>query len=73
MALGNYWNRGLNFVKNKSREFCDENGVPHELHTKFRVIRTKTGKIKNFELVGMKFLPNKGPENPFEKIGMTKA
>ena len=73
MALGNYWNRGLNFVKNKSREFCDENGVPHELHTKFRVIRTKTGKIKNFELVGMKFLPNKGPENPFEKLGMTKA
>jgi hypothetical protein len=70
MALGDYWNRGLNFVKNKSKEFCDEKGIPQELHTKFKVIRTKTGKIKNFELVGMKFLPSKGSENPFERLGM---
>ena len=73
LALGDYWNRGLNFVKGRSKEFCDSQGMPYELHTKFRVVRTKTGRVKNFELVGMKFLPSKGPENPFEKLGMVKA
>ena len=72
IALGDYWNRGLNFVKKNSKEFYDKKGIPNELHTKFKVIRTKTGRIKNFELVGMKFLPSRGPENPFEKLGMIK-
>ena len=72
MALGDYWSKGLNFVKNGSKKFVDKDGIPNELHTKFRIIRTKTGKIKGYELVGIKFLPSKGPTNPFERLGYTK-
>ena len=69
MALGDYWVRGLNFVKRESKKCYGADGILSELHTKFRVYRTKTGKVKNIELVGLKFLPKEGPTNPFERLG----
>lgn len=68
LALGDYYNGGLNFVKKRAKEFCDINKMPYGLHVKLEAARTKTGKIKDYIIKDMKFFPEKGPQNPFEKI-----
>lgn len=67
-----YYEKGLKFVKEKSELAKNPLGENVSLHTKFIIHRTKSGKIKDYELVGMKFCPNNGPENPFVKLGYIK-
>ena len=63
---------GLDFVNNPKRKIVDNNGLKYGLHTKFEVVRNKTGKIKGYELVDIKFCPESGEENPFVRTGYYK-
>ncbi len=68
MALNDYFRGGLQFVKSRSKEFCDINKMPYGLHAKFETIRSRTGNIKGFKLMGLGFYPEEGPNNPFVKL-----
>ena len=69
IAIGDYWRRGLRYVKKLAAQFRDEKNVRSALHTKFEVIRSKTGKIKEFRLLDLKFCPEEGKDNPFVRTG----
>ena len=60
---------GSSIVNDVNKKMYD-NGKECALHTKFEIVRGKrSGKIKGFNLVAIKFCPNKGPENPFVRTG----
>ena len=71
-AIKDYILGGLGFVNNSERKIADKNGLKYGLHTKFEVVRNKTGKIKGYELVDIKFCPESGEENPFVRTGYYK-
>lgn len=72
IALGDYFKQGLSLVKHLASGF--KTGKTHYgLHTKYEVIRTKTGKIKEYRLVDLKFCPTEGPNNPFVRTGYIKS
>lgn len=72
LAVFNYVKVGLNYVKRLASNFNKKNPLSSELHTKFVVERTKTGRIKNIKFEDAKFCPSAGPNNPFERMGYTK-
>ena len=72
IALGDYFKRGLNFVKRLASGFKSDK-THYGLHTKFEVIRSKTGKIKEYRLLDLKFCPTEGPNNPFVRTGYIKS
>ncbi len=72
MANRNYRVKGLEFAKRRAQMFHDKDGNLCGLHTKFEIIRNKKGEIKDFELCGVAFKPEKGAENPFVKLGYIK-
>lgn len=62
-----YHCNGLDFVRNGRRQLQDSNKMPYMLHTKFEIVRNKLGKIKDYKLLDVRFLPAKGVKNPLEK------
>ena len=68
-AINDYKFLGLSFVKDPKKQIVCSDGLTYGLHTKFEVVRSKTGKIKAYELVDIKFCPETGKENPFVKLG----
>lgn len=72
IVLGDYWYRGFNYVKGLVSNFKDSGGNKKALHTKFEIVRTKTGKIKGFRLLDLKFCPAEGSNNPFVRTGYLK-
>ena len=68
-AVKNYALGGLSFVENPEIKITDENKMEYGLHTKFEIIRNKNGEIKGYELIDLKFCPEKGKENPFVRTG----
>ena len=69
LAIDFYNQNGLDFVNNpQSRIKSSQTGMTYVLHTKFQIIRNKLGKIKDFKFIDARFLPEKGPESPFEKL-----
>jgi hypothetical protein len=72
MALNDYAKKGLNFVKNLAKQFCDKEKMNYSLHTKFETVRNSRGEIKDYKLVGLKFCPAKGKDNPLERLGYIK-
>lgn len=73
IALYDYFYRGLSMVKNLSSRFKGSKQTHYALHTKYEVIRTKTGKIKEYRLEDVRFCPMEGPNNPFVRTGYIKA
>jgi len=69
IVLGDYWHRGFNFVKRLAAKFKGADGRKKALHTKFEIIRSKTGKIKEFRLLDLKFCPAEGADSPFVRTG----
>ena len=67
MAVDMYNNKGLEYVNNPNYRIKDRNGKTYVLHTKFKILRSKTGKVKGYEFQDAKFLPEKGAGNPLEK------
>lgn len=70
LVINNYFSRGAYRTENKSNVFYS-NDVPEgsaSLHAKYIIIRTKTGSIKDIVLEDVKFLPNEGERNPFNKL-----
>lgn len=68
-AINAYNTNGLNFVNNyQTRIKSPVDGMTYVLHTKFEILRNKLGKIKDFKFIDARFLPEKGPESPFEKL-----
>lgn len=64
-ARTDYWKKGLNYVQKRAKEF-KINEVPAELHVKMETVRAKTGNIKGYNITGIGFFPQKGPENPLK-------
>ncbi len=69
IARADYAKGGLNYVKKRSKEFCDSNKIQHQLHTKFEVKRNKSGEVVGYNLIGLGFYPARGENNPLEKLG----
>ena len=67
-AIDLYNTKGLDFVNNPDLRFKDKNSLTYVLHTKFEILRNKLGKVKGFRFIDARFLPEKGPECPFEKL-----
>lgn len=67
-AINLYNNKGLEYVKKDSKQIKDENGIPQILHTKFEIVRNRLGKITDFKLLDIRFLPAKGNKNPLERL-----
>ena len=59
-AIKAYNDGGLRFVKSSSKQIKDKKGRAYILHTKFEIVRNKTGKIKDYRFVDARFLPVKG-------------
>lgn len=72
LARSDYNMGGWALVNDKNKKIYNSEGVEQELHTKFEVVRNKKGKITGYNLVGIKFCPVKGEENPFVRMGYTK-
>ena len=69
IALGDYWMCGLKLVKQLASKFRDEKNIRSALHTKFEIVRSKNGNIKEFRLLDLRFCPEEGAENPFVRTG----
>ena len=67
-AKWKYNNEGLKFVNNYLRRKKDANGRTQVLHTKFEIVRNNEGEITGFKYIDARFLPEFGPESPFEKL-----
>ena len=67
-AIQDYNFYGLQFVNSDSLRIKDKNKMTYVLHTKFEIIRNKLGKIKDYKFVDARFLPERGPGNPFERM-----
>ena len=72
IASKNYEIGGLNFVKNPSRQVYDENGTQMALHTKFEIKRNKSGKITDYILKDIRFLPAYGENSPIIRYSKGK-
>ena len=72
IARSDYNIAGWNLV-NDAKKKIYKDGIEQELHTKFEVVRDKKGKITGYNLVGLKFCPAKGDENPFVRTGYIKS
>ena len=70
-AIADYWTKGYRYIKNKAKVF-QINNQPAELHVKVETVRARTGNIKSYNIIGAKFFPQKGSENPLEKTGWLK-
>lgn len=71
-AVIDYSLGGQKFVNNRNKFLYDNKGVEYGLHTKFQTVRSKTGKIKGYELIDVRFCPEKGESNPFVRTGMVE-
>ena len=67
-AVKTYTTKGFEYVNNAARRLKDKSGIGYVLHTKFEIIRNKLGKIKGYKFIDARFLPEKGPNSPFEKF-----
>lgn len=71
-ARRDYYLLGLDFILKKGRRMFDKSGMEYGLHTKFQTIRSKTGKVKGYQLIDCKFCPQQGPNNPFVRVGLVR-
>ena len=68
-AIKSYNSNGLQYVNRPELRIKDTNtGMTYALHTKFQIIRNSLGKIKDFKFIDARFLPEFGPESPFERL-----
>ena len=76
IALDDYYVNGLNYIKKRAAQFCNNN-IAYELHVNFEptlnkkgeIIRNKDGSIKDYMLSNMTFRPTSERNiNPFEGI-----
>ena len=72
ISIGDYIMRGFNYIKSKAPFFKNKNGEQLCLHTIFEPIRSRNGRIKDYKLVDMKYLPINGNENPLIRGGYIK-
>lgn len=68
MAWHNYFVNGLDFVNDKKHHIRDLKGISYGIHTKFEAIRDSEGKVKDFNFIDLKLLPETGYENPFNRL-----
>ena len=67
-AIQIYNLKGLEFVQDNAKQIKDQSGISYILHTKFEIIRNKLGKIKDYKLLDVRFLPSMGAKNPLERL-----
>lgn len=67
-AKTDYYKKGLELMRDYTNCKKDANGARQVLHTKFQIIRNNEGEITGYRYVDARFLPEYGPESPFEKL-----
>ena len=67
-ALRKYNYEGFDYVNYYPRRIKDSKGATQVLHTKFEIERDTDGKFIDYRFIDARFLPEKGPESPFEKL-----
>ena len=67
-ALNKYNYQGLDYVNYYPRRIKDNKGRTQVLHTKFEIERDTDGKFMGYKFVDARFLPEYGPESPFERL-----
>ncbi len=67
-AQHKYNNQGLDYVNYYPRRIKDSKGRTQTLHTKFEIERDTDGKFIGYRFIDARFLPEFGPESPFEKL-----
>lgn len=68
MVMHNFYRGGLEYVKDPKKQIRTPEGVPLGLHTKYEIVRNSEGEIVDYKFIDMKFLPEFGKDNPFEKL-----
>ena len=68
IAMYKYNKGGLEYVKDPKKQIRNLDGVALGLHTKYEIVRNSNGEIVDYQFVDMKFLPESGKENPFQRI-----
>jgi hypothetical protein len=63
-----YNNQGMDYVNYYPRRIKDKKGRTQTLHTKFQIERDLEGKFIGYRFIDARFLPEFGPESPFEKL-----
>lgn len=69
-ALRKYNFDGFNYVNYYQRRIKDNRGETQTLHTKFVIERNTEGKFLGYKFIDARFLPEKGPNSPFTKMGI---
>lgn len=67
-ALNKYNHNGLDYVNFYPRRIKDSKKRTQVLHTKFQIERDVEGKFIGYRFIDARFLPEFGPESPFEKL-----
>ena len=70
IAVGDYNHIGAYKCASASKNFHSKDVTegPASLHAKYIITRSKTGRIKDVVLEDVRFLPNEGERNPFNRI-----
>ena len=69
-ALNNYNYGGFDYVNFYPRRIKDKKNQTYTLHTKFEIERNEEGKFIGYRFLDARFLPERGPESPFAKLGI---
>ena len=72
IASKNYELMGYDFVSSPARKITNGNGVEMALHTKYEIKRNKAGKIIDYILKDIRFLPAYGEHSPIIRYNKGK-
>ena len=67
-----YWKKGLEFVKHRSKFFVNKNGEPKELHIKLETLKDKFGRIYDYKIENMCYFSKSNPLYPFKNTTWLK-
>ena len=67
-AQRKYNYEGYNYVNSYQKRIKDNQGRTQTLHTKFQIERDSDGKFTGYKFIDARFLPEYGPESPFERL-----
>lgn len=72
IAINNYLNQGVKLIYNKASRIKGNDNRNCALNTKFEIIRDRNGKIKDYKLKDVRFMPETGKDSPIEKYTSLK-
>ena len=71
-AKFDYYKKGYKFVKQRANSLVTQDNSPVELHVKMEIARSKSGAIKDYNIIDMKFFSKDSNNNPFKVTEIIK-